>query len=86
MDQRTANRTETLVDAHLAAYCEPDAGRRQQAIARLWNREGRLVDPPFESSGHDGIVQQAIRAARQAAPEMLVITDVCFCEYTSHGH
>jgi porphobilinogen synthase len=34
----------------------------------------------------DGIVQQAIRAVRQAAPEMLVISDVCFCEYTSHGH
>ena len=33
-----------------------------------------------------GIVQQAIRAARQAAPEMLIFTDVCFCEYTSHGH
>lgn len=34
----------------------------------------------------DGIVSQAIRAAKQAAPDLLVITDVCFCEYTSHGH
>ena len=33
-----------------------------------------------------GIVQQAIRGAKQAAPDMLVITDVCFCEYTDHGH
>jgi porphobilinogen synthase len=33
-----------------------------------------------------GIVQEAVRAARQAAPELLVITDVCFCEYTDHGH
>ena len=33
-----------------------------------------------------GIVQQAIRAAKQAAPDMLVVTDVCCCEYTSHGH
>jgi porphobilinogen synthase len=33
-----------------------------------------------------GIVQQAILAAKQAAPEMLVITDVCCCEYTEHGH
>ena len=39
-----------------------------------------------DSYSDDGIVQQAIRAARQAAREMLVITDVCFCEYTSHGH
>ena len=29
---------------------------------------------------------QAIRAAKEAAPELLVITDVCFCEYTDHGH
>jgi porphobilinogen synthase len=33
-----------------------------------------------------GIVQQAIRAAKQANPDVLVITDVCCCEYTSHGH
>ncbi|AEF94396.1 Porphobilinogen synthase [Desulfotomaculum nigrificans CO-1-SRB] len=34
----------------------------------------------------DGIVQQAVRAVKQAYPNMLVITDVCLCEYTSHGH
>jgi porphobilinogen synthase len=39
-----------------------------------------------DSYSDDGIVQQAIRAAKKAAPEMLVLTDVCFCEYTSHGH
>ena len=33
-----------------------------------------------------GIIPQAVRAAKQAAPELLVITDVCFCEYTDHGH
>ena len=33
-----------------------------------------------------GIIQQAIRAIKKATPELLVITDVCFCEYTSHGH
>lgn len=33
-----------------------------------------------------GIIQQAIKAAKDAAPELLVITDVCFCEYTDHGH
>jgi len=33
-----------------------------------------------------GIVPQAIRAAKEAAPDLLVITDVCFCEYTDHGH
>ncbi len=34
----------------------------------------------------EGIVQQGIRAIKQANPEMVVITDVCMCEYTDHGH
>jgi porphobilinogen synthase len=34
----------------------------------------------------NGIVQQAVRAAKDAAPDLLVITDVCLCEYTDHGH
>jgi porphobilinogen synthase len=33
-----------------------------------------------------GVVQQAVAAAKDAVPEMVVITDVCLCEYTSHGH
>jgi len=34
----------------------------------------------------DGIIPQAIRALKDAAPELLVISDMCFCEYTDHGH
>ena len=34
----------------------------------------------------DGIVQQALRALRPRYPELVLITDVCLCEYTSHGH
>ena len=34
----------------------------------------------------DGIVQRALRAIKQSAPGLLVMTDVCNCEYTSHGH
>ena len=34
----------------------------------------------------NGIVQQAVRTIKQATPDLLVITDVCLCEYTSHGH
>ena len=33
-----------------------------------------------------GVVQQAVRALKTAAPDLIVITDVCLCEYTSHGH
>jgi porphobilinogen synthase len=34
----------------------------------------------------DGIVQQALRALRDRVPELVLLTDVCLCEYTSHGH
>jgi porphobilinogen synthase len=34
----------------------------------------------------DGIVQQATRAIKEAVPDLLVLTDVCLCEYTDHGH
>jgi porphobilinogen synthase len=34
----------------------------------------------------DGIVQQGVRAIKDAVPELLIITDVCLCEYTDHGH
>jgi porphobilinogen synthase len=34
----------------------------------------------------DGIVQQAVRALRQELPEMVSVVDLCFCEYTDHGH
>lgn len=40
----------------------------------------------LENFADDGIVQQAIRAIKTAVPDMLVITDVCLCEYTDHGH
>jgi porphobilinogen synthase len=42
-----------------------------------------------EGSGawiEDGVVQQALRALRERFPELLLLTDVCLCEYTSHGH
>ena len=34
----------------------------------------------------DGIVQQAVKRIKNEAPDIMVITDVCLCEYTSHGH
>ncbi len=39
-----------------------------------------------ESFNDNGIIQQAVRAIKQVVPQMYIITDVCFCEYTSHGH
>jgi porphobilinogen synthase len=44
-------------------------------------------DPLGSDSYHDeGIIQQAIRTVKAAAPNLLTVTDVCFCEYTDHGH
>jgi len=39
-----------------------------------------------EGYAEDGIVQRAVRAIKREVPRLLVITDVCNCEYTSHGH
>jgi porphobilinogen synthase len=39
-----------------------------------------------EAYADDGIVQQATRAIKDTVPDLLVITDLCLCEYTSHGH
>ncbi len=43
-------------------------------------------DVGSEAYDADGIVQRAVRALKQAVPDLAVITDVCLCEYTSHGH
>lgn len=46
-----------------------------------------MKDPiGVENFSPDGVVQQAIRVIKSAVPEMVVITDVCMCEYTDHGH
>jgi porphobilinogen synthase len=40
----------------------------------------------LENFASNGIIQQAVRAIKQAIPELVVVTDVCLCEYTDHGH
>jgi len=39
-----------------------------------------------EAYAEDGIIQQAVRAVKDTVSDLLVMTDVCLCEYTSHGH
>ena len=43
-------------------------------------------DSGSEAYSNDGIVQHAIKAIKDRFPEFIVITDVCLCEYTTHGH
>src|SRR3954449_8617300 len=50
---------------------------------------GIPADKDEEGSGaydNEGVVQLAVRALKEAHPELVVMTDVCMCEYTSHGH
>jgi porphobilinogen synthase len=52
----------------------------------LFGRPAAKDEQGSEAYADDGIVQEAVRALKQAAPDLVVITDVCLCEYTSHGH
>jgi porphobilinogen synthase len=63
------------------------------AVAKLGIPAVILFGIPLEKDGRgseayddDGIIQRAIRAIKKEVPELVVITDVCLCEYTSHGH
>jgi porphobilinogen synthase len=67
--------------------------REAEAIAKLGIPAVLLFGLPqakdevgSESWHPDGAVQRAIRALKKAVPELCVIADACFCEYTSHGH
>lgn len=64
-----------------------------RAIRDLGITSVMLFGIPSEKDGHgsenadpNGIVPSAIRAIKDAAPELTVISDMCFCEYTDHGH
>jgi len=70
-----------------------DVGKKVREVEALGIPGVILFGIPNEkddigASGWDdnGIVQQAIRAAKEACPDMCVIADTCFCEYTEHGH
>jgi len=62
-------------------------------LERLGVRAVLLFGIPEEKDGQgssawddDGIVQRALRALRECGPGLVLLTDVCLCEYTSHGH
>ena len=70
-----------------------DATREAESAAKLGLNAVILFGIPakkdpigLENFAEDGIVQQAIRAIKKEIPEMVVVSDVCLCEYTDHGH
>jgi porphobilinogen synthase len=77
----------------MSRYTVEEAAREAEECARLGVRALLLFGIPEEKDAEgsgawddDGIVQRALRAIRAAAPELVLLTDVCLCEYTSHGH
>jgi porphobilinogen synthase len=70
-----------------------ESAREAETVAKLGVNAVILFGIPqekdplgVENFAEDGIVQQAIRAIKQEIPGMVVVTDVCLCEYTDHGH
>jgi porphobilinogen synthase len=77
----------------MGRFSVEDLAREGEELARLGVRAVILFGIPEEKDEEgsgawdaDGIVQQALRALRGAAPQLVLLTDVCLCEYTSHGH
>ncbi|HEX6211273.1 MAG TPA: porphobilinogen synthase [Methylomirabilota bacterium] len=69
----------------LVKECKDAAGMGIPAVLLFGLPEEK--DPRgTEAYADDGIVQQAVRAVKDTVPDLLVVTDVCLCEYTSHGH
>ena len=69
------------------AVREAEAAMRVGVNAVILFGIPQVKDPiGLENFAEDGIIQQAIRAIKKEIPEMVVVTDVCLCEYTDHGH
>ncbi len=69
----------------IAAEAVEVASLRIPAVL-LFGLPGKKDDIGSQAWAEDGVVQRSIREIKKAAPELLVITDVCLCEYTDHGH
>jgi porphobilinogen synthase len=77
----------------LTRYTVDGAVREAEELVRLGVQAVILFGIPEEKDEQatgawedDGIVQRALRALRPRFPELVLVTDVCLCEYTSHGH
>jgi porphobilinogen synthase len=68
--------------------CEAAAAARAEGVGALilFGIPEEKDDVGSGAYDDDGIVQRALGALREAVPEMVLMTDVCLCEYTSHGH
>jgi len=69
----------------IAAEAVEVASLRIPAVL-LFGLPGKKDDIGLQAWAEDGVVQCSIKEIKKAAPQLLVITDVCLCEYTDHGH
>jgi porphobilinogen synthase len=77
----------------LGRFSVDDLAAEAEEAARLGVRAVLLFGIPDEKDAEgsgawddDGVIQRALRALREASPGLVLLTDVCLCEYTSHGH
>src|SRR5215212_5598400 len=77
----------------LGRFSVEDVVREAEELVRLGVKSVILFGIPDDKDedgsaawADDGVVQRALRALRARFPELLLLTDVCLCEYTSHGH
>ncbi|MCL5611576.1 MAG: hypothetical protein M1485_03335, partial [Chloroflexi bacterium] len=91
--ERSEGRSEILSMPGVYQLSVEESVREAEAAARSGVNAVILFGIPaekdpigLENFAEDGIVQQAIRAIKKEIPEMVVVTDVCLCEYTDHGH
>ena len=77
----------------LGRFSVEDLAAEAEETARLGVRAVLLFGIPDEKDAEgsgawddDGVVQRALRVLREASPGLVLLTDVCLCEYTSHGH
>jgi hypothetical protein len=88
-DSRTSIESMPGIDRLSISHLVEEAGRAQQAGVPSVLLFGIPAEKDERGSGaydDEGVVQLAVRALKDAYPELVVITDVCLCEYTSHGH
>src|SRR3954454_10992166 len=77
----------------LGRFRVDDVAREAEELVRLGVKAVILFGIPEEKDDEgsgawmdDGVVQRALRELRGRFPELLLLTDVCLCEYTAHGH
>ena len=70
----------------LVNECQELFDHRVPAVLLFGLPDGKKDDRGSGAFAKDGIIQRAVAAIKQRVPELMVVTDVCLCAYTTHGH